>query len=119
MPRYFFNVVHSGQIHRDGIGQEFSTEGAALDEARLIAGELLRDAAFSSRTLDHILEVSDREGNVVNSDAPTRSSSQHLPGGPERQGMRVINGDLGSHQFFYPAVTSRLLPGSGLCAVTG
>jgi hypothetical protein len=65
MPRYFFNVVHSGQIHRDGIGQEFSTEEAALEEARLVAGELLRDAAFSSRSLDHILEVSDRDGNVV------------------------------------------------------
>jgi hypothetical protein len=102
MPRYFFNVVHSGQIHRDGIGQEFSTEEAALEEARLVAGELLRDAAFSSRSLDHILEVSDRDGNVVITfrDAATRRSSQHPPGGPERQGMTVIDGDVGSDQSF-------------------
>jgi hypothetical protein len=65
MPRYFFNVVHSGQIHRDGIGQELSSEKAALEEARLIAGELVRDAAFSSRALDHILEVSDPDGNII------------------------------------------------------
>ncbi|HEY7247821.1 MAG TPA: hypothetical protein VH678_28465 [Xanthobacteraceae bacterium] len=65
MPRYFFNVVQAGRVYRDGIGQEFSTEKAALDEARLVAGELVRDAAFASGSLDHVVEVSDPAGNVV------------------------------------------------------
>jgi hypothetical protein len=65
MPRYFFNVVQAGQLYRDGVGQEFSTERAALEEARLVAGELLRDAAYASRSLDHVLEVSDPQGNVL------------------------------------------------------
>jgi hypothetical protein len=38
---------------------------AALEEARLVAGELVRDAAFASRSLDHVVEVSDTHGNVV------------------------------------------------------
>jgi hypothetical protein len=65
MPRYFFNVVQAGHVYRDDIGQEFITESAALEEARLLAGELVRDAAFGGRSLDHVVEVSDRGDNVV------------------------------------------------------
>jgi hypothetical protein len=65
MPRYFFNVVQAGHVYRDGIGQEFSTETAALEEARLVAGELVRDAAYARRSVDHVVEVSDLEGNVL------------------------------------------------------
>jgi|GraSoiStandDraft_47_1057283.scaffolds.fasta_scaffold296584_2 hypothetical protein len=90
MPRYFFNVVHSGHLHRDGIGQEFSTEGAALEEARLVAGELLRDAAFASRSLDHVLEVSDREGNVV---ITFRCSDPKIVAGPSGGARTEHDGD--------------------------
>lgn len=65
MPRYFFNVVQAGHVYRDDIGQEFTNESAALEEARLVAGELVRDAAFASRSLDHVVKVSDTHGNVV------------------------------------------------------
>ena len=65
MPRYFFNVVQAGHVYSDGVGQEFSTERAALEEARLVAGELVRDAAYTSRSLDYVLEVRDPEGNVL------------------------------------------------------
>ena len=39
MPRYFFNVVQAGHVYRDDTGQEFASESAALEEARLVAGE--------------------------------------------------------------------------------
>jgi hypothetical protein len=65
MPRFFFNVVYGEHTHRDWVGQEFPTEQAALDEARLVAGELVRDAAYASRPLDHILEVTDRNGTII------------------------------------------------------
>jgi hypothetical protein len=65
MPRYFFNVVCGEHVHRDCVGQEFSTEEAALDEARLVAGELVRDAAFARRPLDHTLEVTDANGMTI------------------------------------------------------
>jgi hypothetical protein len=65
MPRYFFNVVQAGYVYRDDIGQEFPTKSAALEEARLVAGELVRDAAYASRSLDHVVEVSDGDGNIV------------------------------------------------------
>jgi hypothetical protein len=65
MPRYFFNIVHAGCVHRDRAGTEFSDERAALAEARLVAGELVRDAAFAQRPLDHVIEVCDSDGNVV------------------------------------------------------
>jgi hypothetical protein len=65
MPRYFFNVAHAGQVHRDAVGAEFSDERAALEEARLVAGELMRDAAFRHLPLDHVIEVCDGSGNVV------------------------------------------------------
>ena len=51
MPRYFFNVVQAGHVYRDDIGQEFENESAAHEEARLVAGELVRYAAFASRSL--------------------------------------------------------------------
>jgi hypothetical protein len=63
MPRYLFNVVQAGHVYRDDIGQEFANESAALEEA--LTGELVRDAAFASCSLDHVVEVSDTHGNVV------------------------------------------------------
>ena len=65
MPRYLFNAVQAGHVYRDDIGQEFANETAALEEARLVAGELVRDAAFAGRSLDYVVEVSDTHGNVV------------------------------------------------------
>jgi Domain of unknown function (DUF6894) len=65
MPRYYFHVVQGEQVYRDCVGQEFPSHQAALREARLVAGELVRDAAFADRSLDHVLEVSDGNGNII------------------------------------------------------
>jgi Domain of unknown function (DUF6894) len=65
MPRYFFHVVQGQQVYRDCIGQEYPNKKAALREARLVAGELVRDAAFADRSLDHVVEVRDDNGNVI------------------------------------------------------
>jgi hypothetical protein len=61
MPRYFFNVRCGEHVYRDWVGQEFSSEETALDEARLVAGELVRDAAFANRPLDHVLHSTPSE----------------------------------------------------------
>jgi hypothetical protein len=65
MPRYFFNVRCGEHVYRDWVGQEFSSEETALDEARLVAGELVRDAAFANRPLDHVLEVTNVDGITI------------------------------------------------------
>jgi hypothetical protein len=49
MPRYFFHIASGRHVHKDDVGQEFPSPNAALKEARLLAGELLRDAAFARR----------------------------------------------------------------------
>jgi len=65
MPRYFFHIVQGREVCRDRVGQELPNEKAAFHEARLVAGELVRDAAFSNRSLHHLLEVCDGSGNVL------------------------------------------------------
>jgi hypothetical protein len=65
MSRYFFNVVHGKEVYRDNVGQELLDVADAIREARLVAGELVRDAAFANQSLDHVIEVSDGSGNVV------------------------------------------------------
>jgi hypothetical protein len=65
MSRFFFNVIHGKEVHRDGVGQELPTVLEAVREARLVAGELVRDAAFANQSLDHVIEVSDAGGNIV------------------------------------------------------
>jgi len=84
MPRYYFHVVQGEQVYRDCVGQEFPTPMAALREARLVAGELVRDAAFSDRALDHLLEVSDGNGNIILS---FQCSDMEIVG--ERRGPRA------------------------------
>jgi hypothetical protein len=65
MSRYFFNVIHGKDVYRDNVGQELVNMEDAVREARLVAGELVRDAAFANQSLDHVIEVSDRSGNIV------------------------------------------------------
>jgi hypothetical protein len=65
MPRYFFHVASGEHVHKDDVGQEFPSPSAALKEARLLAGELLRDAAFARRTLEETVEVADESGRPL------------------------------------------------------
>jgi hypothetical protein len=65
MPRFFFHTVCGDEVQKDSVGQEFKTESEVLQEARLVAGELVRDAAACNRSLNYILEVSDGGGNIV------------------------------------------------------
>ena len=65
MPRYFFHILRGEHVHTDQVGQDLPNREAALKEARLVAGELVRDAAFASRRLDHRLEVTDHLGRVI------------------------------------------------------
>jgi hypothetical protein len=83
MPRYFFNVRCGEHLYRDWVGQEFSSVETALGEARLVAGELVRDAAFANRPLDHVLEVTNVDGITIISfrcSDPEIMQAQRRPG---------------------------------------
>jgi hypothetical protein len=45
--------------------EDFPTKEAAVNQARLVASEVLRDAALTGRSPDDMLEVTDEYGNLV------------------------------------------------------
>ena len=64
MPRYFFHVFDGRTWSRDDEGDEFPDVGAAIQEAALIARELLEDEERPNDS-DFRMEVADEHGNVV------------------------------------------------------
>jgi hypothetical protein len=64
MPRYFFHVFDGVMWSRDEEGDEFPDVGAAIQEAALIARELLDDEEGPTKA-DFRMEVADEHGSVV------------------------------------------------------
>jgi hypothetical protein len=64
MPRYFFHVFDGRTWSRDDEGDEFPDVAAAIQEAALIARELLDDDPKLNEA-DFRMEVADEQGNVV------------------------------------------------------
>jgi hypothetical protein len=62
--RYFFHVFDGRTWSRDDEGDEFPDVAAAIQEAALIARELLDDDPRMSEA-DFRMEVADEHGNVV------------------------------------------------------
>jgi hypothetical protein len=65
MPRYYFHVQTADGGPSDPIAEDFPTKEAAVNQARLVASEVLRDAALTGRSPDDMLEVTDEKGNLV------------------------------------------------------
>jgi hypothetical protein len=78
MPRYYFHIRRADGLETDDTGMDLPHNQAAINEARMIASEMLRDAALESRKPDEVLEVLDADGNAVLrfrcSDVETRRS---------------------------------------------
>jgi hypothetical protein len=64
MSRYFFHVFDGRTWSRDDEGDEFPDVAAAIQEAALIARELLDDDPKLNEA-DFRMEVADEQGNVV------------------------------------------------------
>jgi hypothetical protein len=65
MPQYHF-ITRTSQAqltHEAHI--ECRDDGAAIQNARLVLGEALRDAALDRRLLDEEIEIQNEQGNVV------------------------------------------------------
>jgi uncharacterized protein DUF6894 len=65
MPRYYFHVQTADGGPSGPIAEDFPTKEAAVNQARLVASEVLRDAALTGRSPNDMLEVTDEEGNLV------------------------------------------------------
>ena len=64
MPRYFFHVFDGKMWSRDDEGDEFPDVAAAIQEAALIARELLDDDGGPNEA-DFRMEVADEHGKIV------------------------------------------------------
>ncbi len=43
MPKYYFNVFHGSETHRDYEGEELPDRGAAWEEATKVVGETIKN----------------------------------------------------------------------------
>ena len=65
MPRYFFHIRSPKGDRPDQLGETHPDEASAQNEARMVASEILRDAALNKTPIDETLEVTDEQGRVV------------------------------------------------------
>jgi hypothetical protein len=65
MPRYFFHIRCGDELESDEIGVDLPNDEAAVNEGRIVAGELLRDAGMARKVPHDTVEVMDGEGRMV------------------------------------------------------
>jgi hypothetical protein len=66
MPRFFFHIqTVDGVNEEDDVGADFPNEADAVAEARVLAKELMTDAAVAGHNVQHHIEVADENGNQV------------------------------------------------------
>jgi hypothetical protein len=65
MPRYYFHIRSPDGDQLDEIGEVHPDQSSAVQQARLAASEVLRDAALNNEDTEDTLEVTDEAGRVV------------------------------------------------------
>ena len=64
MPRYVFRILSPGKV--DEVAElEFPDDAAALRDARHAIGDVLRDMRLSEIAASELIEVRNREGELV------------------------------------------------------
>jgi hypothetical protein len=65
MPRYFFHIRSPQGDHQDSFGEVYPDDASAKNEGRLIASDILREAALTNCPAEETLEVTDERGRLV------------------------------------------------------
>ena len=66
MPMFFFHTkTIDGVIEEDTVGAPFDSKDQAIREAEDYVRGVMQDAVKGSETVEHIVEVTDEQGNTV------------------------------------------------------